>query len=259
MSATDMVFGANFVFDSGNRRVGDYQIGYAPFPDWPVARAVAASSCFPPVFNPLPLELDPSYFSGGDFDEPNRDELVGAVQLSDGGVYDNMGLEPVWKDHAHVLVSDGGAVFSFAPDKGLPWRVARYAAIAGRQGSAVRKRWLIANYSSGEMDGTYWGIGSSPDSYDQGRPGFSKAMATEVIANIRTDLDRFSDAEAQALRIHGYFLADAALDKHAAELISIPEAVTRPPPTAASEPEWRLKLAKSAIRKNLGRGFRPFR
>ncbi len=123
----------------------------------------------------------------------------------------------------------------------------------------MRKRWLIANYSSGEMDGTYWGIGSSPDSYDEGRPGFSKALATDVIARIRTDLDRFSEAEAEALRIHGYFLADAAIGKHAAELISIPEAVTRAAPTAADEQEWRVKLADSAVRKQLGRGFRPFR
>jgi NTE family protein len=30
--------------------------------------------------------------------------------LTDGGVYDNLGIEPVWKRYRTLLVSDGGAV-----------------------------------------------------------------------------------------------------------------------------------------------------
>ena len=56
--ATDMVFGVSWVFE--RRRVGSYKAGYlVPAPAWPLARAVAASSCFPPVFSPLPIELGP--------------------------------------------------------------------------------------------------------------------------------------------------------------------------------------------------------
>jgi hypothetical protein len=46
--------------------MGDYLPGYIkPVPpDWPLARAVAASACFPPVFNPLPINFPPSAFSG---------------------------------------------------------------------------------------------------------------------------------------------------------------------------------------------------
>src|SRR5262245_5334708 len=45
--ATDLCYGVNFVFERG--RVGDYRLGYLspPPPAWEVARAVAASSCFP--------------------------------------------------------------------------------------------------------------------------------------------------------------------------------------------------------------------
>src|SRR5579859_7960760 len=81
-----------------------------------VAKAVAASSCFPPVFRPLPLHLAPSDLSGGKAVGPGRDALVQQLALSDGGVYDNMGLEPVWKDRAMLLVSDGGKPFSFAKE-----------------------------------------------------------------------------------------------------------------------------------------------
>src|SRR5262249_34948017 len=55
--ATDMAFGVNWVFERD--QAGDYQAGYlrpAP-PEWPVGLAVAASSCFPPLFGPLPLPL----------------------------------------------------------------------------------------------------------------------------------------------------------------------------------------------------------
>lgn len=70
---------------------------------------------------------------GGDYEAPDRDDLVASIGLSDGGVYDNMGLEPVWKDHAAVLVSDGGAVFEPEGDRGLFWRLNRYTAVAGHQ------------------------------------------------------------------------------------------------------------------------------
>ena len=41
------------------------------------------------------------------------------MRLSDGGLYDNLGLEPVWKSRAVLLASDGGAAFDFAVDRGL--------------------------------------------------------------------------------------------------------------------------------------------
>lgn len=131
INATDIEFGVNWIFDSQVKdsvkgEAGDYQAGYRrPLPDWPVARAVAASSCFPPIFNPLPLGLKPAELVDGKYRGPNRDQLVEGIGLSDGGVYDNLGLEPVWKGHAVILVSDGGAVFEPEAKKGLFWRLQR--------------------------------------------------------------------------------------------------------------------------------------
>ena len=108
--STDMSYGVNWVFSKD--RVGDWQVGYLrPGPDWPIARAVAASSCFPPVFGPLRLRLEPQALRGGRAPAGRRrDEAVAKMGLTDGGVYDNMGLEPVWRTHRAVLVSDGGAM-----------------------------------------------------------------------------------------------------------------------------------------------------
>src|SRR5262249_23545236 len=127
--ATDIVFGVNWIYS--HDAVGDYLAGYTKSgpsgphpqgsdPDISVARTVAASSCFPPVFSPMRTLLQPNQLTGGRFPPgPERDHFVSSLRLTDGGVYDNMGLEPVWKSHAVVLVSDGGAVFPFQIDTGF--------------------------------------------------------------------------------------------------------------------------------------------
>jgi NTE family protein len=235
LCATDMAFGDNWVFE--RNRMGGYLPGYIePVPPaWPLARAVAASSCFPPIFNPLPIRFSPAAFAGGKLPPgPERDKPLEDLRLTDGGVYDNLGLEPVWKNHAQVLVSDGGALFDFRSDQNILWRLQRYVAINGVQALYLRKRWLIANFLNNVMQGTYWGIGSARASYDsQDATGYSKDLARKYIAKIRTDLDAFSEAEAAILENHGYLLADAALQQHLPDLLPDPV-----PPLAPPHPEW---------------------
>jgi len=248
--ATDLCHGVNFVFE--RERVGDYRLGYLSPPpaDWQVARAVAASSCFPPIFNPLPVDVDVGRFKRG------RGERIADadVRLSDGGLYDNLGLEPVWKDHRTVLVSDGGAVFASASDGGLLARISRYVDIVDHQALALRKRWLISNFLGGTMAGAYWGIGSATGSYAAGGAGYSKELAADVIAAMRTDLDAFSTAEAAVLENHGYTLAAAAVTTHLAHLAA-PDApaAALPHPDWADEARVRAALAGSWKRKLLGR------
>jgi NTE family protein len=104
------------------------------------------------------------------------------------------------------------------------------------------------------MDGAYWGIGSATGNYPSGGRGYSKQLATEVIAGVRTDLDAFSAVEAAVLENHGYALAAAAVKAHLSDLAS-PDA----PPATAPHPEWtdeekvRVSLEKSWKRKLLGR------
>jgi NTE family protein len=247
--ATDMAFGVNWT--STRERVGDYQVGYVPPPPaWTVGRAVAASSCFPPVFNPLPIELAPEQFVGGRArGRADYGECVRGLRLTDGGNYDNLGLEPVWKDAEYVLVSDGGAVFEAEPDRNLVWRLSRYTDILGNQVSALRKRWLISNFIAGEMKGTYWGIGSDTAGYESGVPGYSKALITEVISKVRTDLDAFSSAEAEVLENHGYMLAEAAVKRHVPSLAALPSPFAVPHPEWLDEGKVRQALAGSEKRK----------
>ncbi len=211
--ATDMAFGVNWIFERD--RVGDYRAGYiAPAPDWPVARAVAASSCFPPVLRPMRLSLRPEELVGGNIPAGrDRDKLVSGLELTDGGLYDNMGLEPAWRSHEVVLVSDGGATFKFESAKNLSQQWERYVLILLSQVSAVRKRWLIANFIDKVMLGTYWGIGSAAKKYGSS-DGYSERLAEDIIAGIRTDMDAFSVGEISVLENHGYLLAEAAISRH---------------------------------------------
>jgi len=259
--ATDLSWGVSWAFTRD--WMGDYQAGYMPTPeDFPVARAIAASACFPPLFGPMRLRLNPEDLKQGSAPKgKHRDACLSDFRLTDGGDYDNMGLEPVWKSHAVVLVSDAGGLFTNESDRGLFWRIPRYQAIQERQARALRKRWLIASFSQGTLDGTYWGVGSSPSQYEDGVafPGYSKELAREVIAEIRTDLDAFSDAEAAVLENHGYLLADAAIRRHVPALLPDPV----PPPTVP-HPDWlppartedaiRAALKDSGKRKTWGRG-----
>jgi len=256
--ATDMAYGVSWAFT--REWMGDYQVGYMPPPpDFPVARAVAASACFPPLFDPMRLRLDPAALKGGAAPrDAAREECLSDFRLTDGGDYDNMGLEPIWKDHTTVLVSDAGGLFTQQSDRGLLWRVPRYQAIQERQARGLRKRWLIASFAAGSIEGTYWGVGGAAAHYDPASPGYSAALAREVIAEIRTDLDAFSDAEACVLENHGYLLADAALRRH------VPTLIADAPAAAVPHPQWfppersqeaiREALAGSGKRKTWGRG-----
>ncbi len=261
LCAADMAFGDNWI--AKRDRIGAYQPGYVmpPPDDWTLARAAAASSCFPPLFNPLPVRLPPAaYRQGRATPGPARDRAVAGLHLTDGGIYDNLAIEPVWKDHQYVLVSDGGLLFPFAADRGLLWRLDRYAAISQNQALALRKRWLMASFQAaragaGALQGTYWGIGSGRERYLAGdTAGYSKALARDVIARVRTDLDAFSDVEAAVLENHGYLLADAALQKHVPALLPTPV-----PPLRIPHPDWmdedrvRAALRGSEKRKLLGR------
>ena len=257
--ATDMAYGVAWVFS--REWIGDYQVGYmAPPPDLALAVAVAASACFPPLLGPLRLHLDPAALKGGSAPrDRTREDVLADFRLTDGGLYDNMGLEPVWKSHAVVLVSDAGGLFTAESDRGFLWRIPRYQEIQERQARALRKRWLIGSFADGVLDGAYWGVGGAPSQYERGRSGYSKDLAREVIAEIRTDLDAFSDAEAAVLENHGYLLADAALRRHVPSILPGPI-----PPVAAPHPDWlppartedqiRAALAGSGRRRTWGRG-----
>jgi NTE family protein len=248
--STDLAFGVGWHMEP--RTIGDYQAGYATTPkEWSLGRTVGASSCFPPVFNPLPVKLEPAAFSGGMASVQDRESAWKDLRINDGGTYDNLGLEPVWKDHAAILCSDGGGPFVVRPDTGLLGRIGRYIAIQYNQTVALRERWLIASYQRGDYAGAFWGAKSARASYGLSG-GYSKDLARDVISQIRTDLDGFTDAEQCVLENHGYLLADAAIVKHASQLGPVAAPLQIPYPEWMDETRVRAALKDSRKLKILG-------
>ena len=106
INATNVQTGALWRFMKPYMR--DFLVGEVKDPDVPLARAVGASSAFPPVLSPTDLEVNESAYTPGQLGPLGRKPFTTQVVLTDGGVYDNLGLETAWKKYQTVLVSDGG-------------------------------------------------------------------------------------------------------------------------------------------------------
>src|SRR6185369_5455459 len=140
--------------------MGDYRVGLIRNPTTEVALAVAASSAFPPILSPAELKLDPAAFDPATpavlTDKPYRTNVV----LTDGGVYDNLGLETAWKSYDTILVSDGGGATDDEPDPERDWarHAYRILSLIDNQVRSLRKRQVIDSYKQSVRKGTYWGI-----------------------------------------------------------------------------------------------------
>lgn len=108
LNATNLATGNMFFFVAGGGKkaeMGEHELGVIDAPSFSIARAVAASSAFPPVFPPLKLNQH---------DYPPA-AVCDYVTLSDGGLYDNLGVNPGLSKHNELdflIVSDGGKPFS---------------------------------------------------------------------------------------------------------------------------------------------------
>jgi NTE family protein len=254
-SATEVAYGVNWVFEDPTAwrprgRVGDYRVGYADPPaDLRIADVVAASCAFPPYFAPMVVNGDALHLTSGHpglESEAERARIRRHIRLTDGGVYDNLGLEPVWKSHRAVLVSDGGAVFRARTERTQYGRLLRILGIATSGGQSVRTRWLHASFARGVLAGASWALDSLID-------GSYPREVTELINAVRTDLDAFSQAEQQVLERHGYVVADHHLRAHAADLIAIDAPLTPPHADVADPAVAARALADSSVRRLLGR------
>ena len=248
--ATDLGFGDTWVFSSnsiGNQFETRHYDGEVT--TFPVARAVAASSCFPPVFCPLRLAMKHSESSKEKKWQP-------FVLLSDGGVCDNMGVDPVWEKHQSIIVSDGGSPFRFSGyGFWTPWRwLKRVGAIVQQQSSAIRKKWLVSEFRKGNVEGCYWGIAGGKDAYwdSSEEPAYSRDLAESVLSRIRTDLNVFSRAERGILENHGYMLANAASKTYLKPLID--QAATFA--VHIPHPEWLGEGVEDHIREQLRNSHR---
>jgi NTE family protein len=194
----------------------DYRVGEVKKPTVPLAHAVAASSAFPPVLSPFELRLDPASFTPKSGFDLQRQPFTSRVILTDGGVYDNLGLETAWKRHQTVLVSDAGGKTQAEEEPKTDWARHSYRILnlVDNQVRALRKRQVIDSFKSGARKGAYWGIRTNIADYglpDALNCPFERTLA---LAETPTRLKRLDDALQERLINWGYAVCDAALRRH---------------------------------------------
>jgi NTE family protein len=160
-------------------------------------------------------ESDFTAGSGGEGgDNLQRPPFTTKVELADGGVYDNLGLETAYKRYRTLLVSDAGAAFKAVEDVSNDWAGLSYRVlnVIDNQVRSLRKRLLVNAFNKKERFGAYWGIGQDIGIYEA-RPTNLRCPypATLALASIDTDLAS-KDARTQERLINwGYALCDASV------------------------------------------------
>ncbi|MER9947895.1 patatin-like phospholipase family protein [Mesorhizobium sp. M0047] len=213
INATNIQSGAIWRFS--RPYMGDYRVGLIRNPDVKLSVAVAASSAFPPFLSPLtlPIPQPAELVEGADL---NRAPFTTNAVLSDGGVYDNLGLETI-KRFATVLVSDAGQkiVAEENPHHDWPRHSLRILDTVDNQVRSLRKRQLIESFNSGERTGTFWGVRTRFDDYKLVDDPLKCASRDPTpLAELPTRLERMPRPLQDKLMNWGYAVCDAALRAH---------------------------------------------
>jgi NTE family protein len=216
LNATNVQSGALWRFMKPYMR--DWKVGEYKNPTVLLATAVAASSAFPPVLSPVKLKLDADKFTARSWlpefeDSGFREEVV----LSDGGVYDNLGLETVWKRYEQVFVSDGGGKLAPELEPHADWarHGLRINGLIDSQVRALRKRQVVGSLEAKLKTGAYWSIHTDPQ-----EPGWAPHFPLPAnrdrareLSSTPTRLARLEPKYQERLMNWGYAVASAALSR----------------------------------------------
>ena len=215
INATNVQTGALWRFS--RPYMGDYKTGRVLNPKTPIAQVVAASSAFPPVLSPLVLKLNDSDFAADPRANLQMPPYTTEVVLSDGGVYDNLGLETAWKRYKSVLVSDGGGKMAPQPRPKRDWARHAYRIndVIDNQVRSLRKRQVIEALKAGiEHKGAYWGIRSHVKDYSASIPLDCPDERTTALAETPTRLKGLPSEYQERLINWGYAVCAAATETH---------------------------------------------
>lgn len=255
--ASNLSTGSLFRFSKSY--LADYRLGQVHGPTLPLSLAVAASSAFPPPLSPLRLDMRRMTFTNRGPLPPGMERLRARAVLTDGGVYDNHGLEPVIKRCRTILVSDGGAPWQPSKAGFRNWytQMKRVAYTTDNQVRSLRRRDLVGRFLlSAEADraglgpdhplrreatlcGAYWSLTSNVRRSPASTPLALPEGRIAELAAIGTRLRGPGPRDTADLVNWGYLAADAALRSHYDFLL--------PPPT--SLPMTAPSVGKAARRR----------
>lgn len=211
-NATNLSTGNAFIFVTGENKndtgIGDWELGFHQAPDFPVSKAIAASSAFPPVYQPVILKSKV-------YPAKNK---VDYVSLTDGGVYDNMGINPLlnlkYNNLDYIIMSDGGKPFSIDEDatKSGLLTVVKSLDITMEQVRGLSFYKLVDSFKINSRPKPLWFSIDSTDG-EQIKGDAHKA------SSISTRLKKLSKEEMEVLKRHGGALVFHRIKRWANELL----------------------------------------
>lgn len=181
-----------------------------------LAFAVAASSSFPPMFPPI--RLKPEMLG-----RPDNPEFASPIELSDGGVYDNFGIDKfrmTGRDGPApevLIVSNAGGSFDTAAGKRYGSMLSRNIRASDIMMRRVGDSTLEAGAEAGGKGYTLVRIGATVDD------GTLEVPIQHLLRLVRTDLDCFSPDLAALLVDHGCRVAFQAFAERGWACASKPE------------------------------------
>jgi NTE family protein len=232
------------------KRLADYRVGEIPNPNLSMAKIVASSSAFPPFLSPSILDLDPSLWvrtEGADLFDNER--FRSRMVLTDGGAYDNMGLQALERCST-VIVCDAGAPLDAQTSPSPYWlgQTLRTMDIMTEQTRALRRRMLMDDFGANlppgrsltgrRKRGVYWRLKTRIGDYGMPDALVADSERTAALQHVRTRLNRFTAREKGELVNWGYALADAAMRRY---VMSPTGPLDHPIPSGRLPvPEWPL-------------------
>lgn len=148
--------------------------------------------------------------------------------LTDGGVYDNHGLEPIVKRYYTIFASDGGAPFGRLAGVQTDWigQLRRVLDVTDNQVRALRRRDLLARLTAGNKVGSeaalqaaksegrlgaYWGIDTDPGKLTPLGALPCNQAVTHRLAQIATRLSDLGEQTSKQLVNWGYAVCDRSI------------------------------------------------
>jgi len=234
---------------------GDYVVGRIDKPATLVSQAVAASSAFPPVLSPCVLQFPAGSFTswpGTQAIPPNEIAAYRSkVILTDGGVYDNHGIEPIEKRYLTNFVSDGGAPFGRSAELHTDWisQLRRILDVEDNQVRALRRRDLIARFIAGNKVGdetrltgdyarmgAYWGIDTDPRKVDPPNALPCDPDLVHGLAHVGTRLSDLGDSLSKQIINWGYAVCDRSVRANYTGPLNAPAAQLPYPEAKITQP-----------------------
>lgn len=211
--------------------MGDWKFGRHYSPNIKLADAIAASAAVPYAIGALHLKLpaDGWWQTDPATRQPiQRIKTAAQVRLWDGGVYENMGLEPVFKPSSGLLGCDvlfcsdasGPVSAPIHPVKRLikgTLPSPRLMDISGDQIRSLRSRMLIHSVRSGSIDAFLIKMGSSArdlSSSEQTHDNFLTDEQCSACWNYPTNLKKIDEEIFDAIARHGSETTELTLRAH---------------------------------------------